>query len=399
MNQKKMLIFFLTLLFSSQSIFANDFIVRDNGAGGAYATISAAITAAADGDRIIIRPKVSGTPYIENVTINKSLTLLTEIQGDKYEILGSITIAVTANRTVTIQDANLVSSNSISLTGSVSGARANINILNSTVSGSISLDEDNVTATVIGNDITGLIEFKHGKVIANACSRIRLNNDTGNVLSSEDNYIIANNCRRNANGFTHDYLTRIESANYPIHIYNNYFYESSGASLSIHTLKIGTTNNIYNNFFQNYHTTRSTLEIFFSNSTTTVNIINNVFDSGSGDYNIEAPGATYINAQYNLFEYSYDLLNADVDVNNIVGNFNITNFVITGDNIDAGNPDNTFADTDLTRNDMGLGGGSFSWSNFWTGENQKPHVYFLNVPRRIFNGTNTFNANGNAITK
>mgnify|MGYP002479593447 CR=1 FL=1 len=58
-------LFFMALagLFSSIAS-AADLYVRDLGAGGAYSSISAAITAATNGDRIIIRPKAGSLPYI-----------------------------------------------------------------------------------------------------------------------------------------------------------------------------------------------------------------------------------------------------------------------------------------------------------------------------------------------
>jgi pectin methylesterase-like acyl-CoA thioesterase len=76
---KKQLLFiaFASLVTSIAS--ATDLYVRNLGAGGAYSTVSAAIAAASDGDRIIIKPKTTGTgAYVENLTINKSLTFVSE---------------------------------------------------------------------------------------------------------------------------------------------------------------------------------------------------------------------------------------------------------------------------------------------------------------------------------
>ena len=55
-----------------------------------------------------------------------------------------------------------------------------------------------------------------------------------------------------------------------------------------------------------------------------------------------------------------------------------------------------YTDTDLTQNDIGPKGGSYNWDNYWTGDDTKPHVFFLQTPRRIYNGTATFNASGSA---
>ena len=67
---------------------AADLYVRENGANGAYATVSAAITAATNGDRIIIKPKTANAAYVENITINKSLTFVSETNYQKYKLQG-----------------------------------------------------------------------------------------------------------------------------------------------------------------------------------------------------------------------------------------------------------------------------------------------------------------------
>lgn len=64
-----LLALFLVTFFSN----AADLIVQENGSTGTYPTISQAITAAVNGDRIIIYPKIGDNPYIEDVTIDKSL--------------------------------------------------------------------------------------------------------------------------------------------------------------------------------------------------------------------------------------------------------------------------------------------------------------------------------------
>ncbi len=91
MTKKLLIIAFAGL--SSTMAFAADLYVRNGGASGAYSTVSAAITAASDGDRIIIQPKINGTAYVENVTINKSLTFVSETNYNKYIIQGILTSA------------------------------------------------------------------------------------------------------------------------------------------------------------------------------------------------------------------------------------------------------------------------------------------------------------------
>ena len=101
---KKELFFIAIASLFTSMVSAADLYVRDLGAGGSYSTISAAITAANDGDRIIIRPKAGSLPFIENLTIDKSLSFVSEINFSKYILQGTITITPAAGRVVTINN-------------------------------------------------------------------------------------------------------------------------------------------------------------------------------------------------------------------------------------------------------------------------------------------------------
>ncbi|WP_264520192.1 hypothetical protein [Flavobacterium sp. N1994] len=403
--KKQLLFMAIAGLFTSMAS-ATDLIVRDAGAGGAYATITAAITAANDGDRIIIRPKVGNVPYQESVLVNKSLTFVTEIQGDKYEINGTITIEAMENRTVTIQDAYIVNTQSITMSGAVSGSRQNVNILNCFVAGNINLGTPGVTATITGSDCAA-ISIVHGIVTANATKRITLVDDTFAIAGTGDVYIIANKVSYPASGNYVDNLVTLGSGKYAFHVMNNFINDGlGGPSLTVTKVKAATTNEIYNNFLytnkvNEYGITISAADI------ANISIVNNAFDFGSTAGVINSlSSAPYVLVQYNINEAStlgtsFISTNVDVNTNNISGpyNFSSNTGVASGTIINGGNPDNTFADIDLTRSDMGPTGGSYAWSNYWTGVTSKPHVFFLNTPRTIFNGTTTFSSNGTAVTK
>ena len=128
---KKQLLFIIVGLISSIAT-AADLYVRNAGAGGAYSSVSAAVTASSNGDRIIIQPKSNGSAYVENVTINKSLTFVSETIYNKYFIQGTITINPAAGRVVTIS--NLSSGNftiyNVVARAPTTGGRATINLFN-----------------------------------------------------------------------------------------------------------------------------------------------------------------------------------------------------------------------------------------------------------------------------
>ena len=80
---KKQLFFIAIASLFTTLASATDLYVRNLGAGGAFSTVSAAIAQASDGDRIIIQPKTNGSAYVENLTINKSLTFVSETNYNK----------------------------------------------------------------------------------------------------------------------------------------------------------------------------------------------------------------------------------------------------------------------------------------------------------------------------
>ena len=88
----KNLLLTLTLLLVINIANATDRIVQELGLGGAYTTINSAISASNDGDRILVYPK-SGGYYLENVNDNnKDLHLISAVEGQRFEIFGSVTL-------------------------------------------------------------------------------------------------------------------------------------------------------------------------------------------------------------------------------------------------------------------------------------------------------------------
>lgn len=53
--------------------FATDLVVEEFGQPPSFASIGAAVAAANDGDRILIKNRAGNVPWIEDVTVNKSL--------------------------------------------------------------------------------------------------------------------------------------------------------------------------------------------------------------------------------------------------------------------------------------------------------------------------------------
>lgn len=402
---KKQLFFVAIAGLFTTAASAADLVVRDGGAGGAFSTIGAAISQASDGDRIIIRPKVGNLPYQEDVLVDKSLTFLSEIQGDQYEINGNFSIQGMENRIVTIQDANIVNGKDLLISGTFTGSRMTVNVMNTTVADEIKLDTPGVTSNIY-NCVATYINMVHGKAIANQSRRLYVIEDAYQMPATSDVYLIANKVIFPATGNYVPSTVSVSSTNYSFHIYNNYIQNSlGGPAITIAQAKGGATNDIMNNFIyanllpNGYGVNISATQVC------TINILNNAFDSGNLQYLVNSSTAPYVVVQYNVMDSSssssFTVNNVDVNANNTNGNYGLTSAgVVTGTALtNAGNPDGSYADLDLSLNDVGVHGGSYAWANYWTGETAKPHVYFLDTPRRVFNGTTAIFASGEAVTK
>ncbi|WP_298518209.1 hypothetical protein [uncultured Kordia sp.] len=388
---------FFLMVFTSN---AADLVVRDGGAGGAYATITSAIAAASDGDRIIIRPKSSNLPYIESVSVNKSLTFVTEIHGVRYAVLGNFNIEAAAGRIVTVHDLELEGTNNVTMSSDVTGNdRMQINILNSRVNngfGDINFQKNSVTVNVVGCSFRSL-RMVHGKAIANDCEKIIVGPDNGTVLANDDIYIIANKI------FTSDLNVdpvEIFQPQYAFHVLNNYIKSLSGSNyVLITSAKENTTNFINNNYVEGTTSQRIRIDGSGTGTGTHNIVINNNILSAIDVNNSDA----FVVATYNVTtNTAFSFSSVDIQSNNTT-NVNFTtsptaDILAVGDNINAGDPNSIYTDIDLTRNDIGRAGGSFSWNNYWPLQDQQPYVFFLNTPRIIFNGITTFDANGSGTT-
>lgn len=387
--KKRLLFIAIAGLFTSMAS-AADLYVRENGANGAYATVSAAITAAANGDRIIIKPKNAGAAYIENLTINKSLTFVSETNYQKYKLQGTVVVTPLAGRVVTIHNAN---AGSVTISGATTGGRTTLNVFNSLI-GFFDAGQINATANLSGCTIDSETIIAHGKCTGNFLGSLFVTHTEDTSLATDDVEIIANSVNYGITNY---------QRNYTFKILNNFLPQSS---ISIWGVKNGSTNEITNNVAD----TRTngggqygeciTINLTTGN-TGTISIYNNVLALG-GDfliYNYNS-NAT-VSAFYNMSQTSFVLNNVANQGSNTSGNFtiNANNQSVSGANVNAGSPAVEYTDLDLTRNDAGNGGGSNSWSNYWPADGgNRAQINYLNVPRRITTGA-TLNVSGSGFSK
>lgn len=393
---KKQLLFIALLGLFTSLTSAADLYVRDFGAGGAYSTVSAAITAASDGDRIIIRPKSGGIPYLENLVVNKSLSFVSETNFAKYLIQGTISITPAAGRVITFSNLNLTVG--ITVTAATTGGRATLNVFNSTLGSDLNASLANISLYASGNVITGNIYFTHGRITANNCYMIALTSGgTDSSLATDDVEIIANMSNYSANAID------LNQRNYNFKVLNNFI---PYGYVSVSGVKNGGSNEIRNNVVNNSNGSTYPIYVSLSSGNTGfISVLNNILNYTSSTVKVyngtSALASVY--AFYNMSSSSFSTSGVASQSSN-VGSASITvntsTYTVTGANVNAGYPEDDYADIDLTRNDIGNYGGSNSWANYWpTSVGNKPQVNYLNTPRRIFVGTSTMNATGAGHSK
>lgn len=386
--KKQLLLIALTGLFSTMAS-AADLYVRNAGANGAYSTVSAAITAAANGDRIIIQPKTNGSAYVENLTINKSLTFVSETNYNKYFIQGTITINPAVGRVVNINSLN--SGNftiyNVVASGATTGGRTTINLMNCNLN-NVDTSPANITTNISGCTVRGYVYFSHGRVTGNSALLINAyNTGSDSVLATEGVEIIGN--------ATTSAITNQQSS-YDFKMCNNF---TSG--LNVYGAQGGSSNEMTNNtVYQPNPGDLAPIYISINGGIPpSIAIMNNAVSFAVGQTNacIDNFGAN-VTASYNLFTNTY-VTEGSITQSNNSGNvnmsFNNIAYTLSGMNANAGNPATAYTDLDLTRNDAGHYGGSNSWANYWPADSGgKPQISHLSTPRSISSGNFIINGSG-----
>lgn len=405
------IVFFLS---AASNTFAADLCVNEAGSGGCYASITAALAAASDGDRILIQPKTGGVPYVENLTVNKSVQLLSNQEGVMWGLTGNITVTPAIGRKITIMHMKNTSGNITASGNSPAGTRCKVDIMNCELtSGNINFDynyfEVNVVANVISN---GYVALRYGNVIGNNITSTSYTNQytaysyyvmlyygTDAVATNDTLYVVGNIINNQSVTNTYYADMFVQSTSQFFYVTNNYIikpgtsYYGMGMYFYTHKNSLLGTNVIQNNTYYDGGSSSSyTYPIYIAGSTSgQFDIKNNLayapnkpagyiqyyVYSGTPtvafSYNYAAPSGSL----YGIVNNGTNNLSSNSSINITTGQLNAGSDAING-----GYPDYTYYDVDLTVNDVGAYGGSFTLDNFFpiTGA---ARVYFVRAPRTI----------------
>lgn len=395
----------LLATFFSNLAFATDRVVQQGGPVGTYASISAAITAAVDGDVIIINNRTDGLPWYENLAINKSLTFVSAVDNIQWWIEGTITITMAESREITIIGLrNTLANGHLNKTGSVPTNRTVVNVLHCDIAGDLGFSGGGINL-YLGSTKAREVQFSYGKVIGNDLRSILLSND---AATTEDvNLIIGN--RVGLHTSPSNNAINLNNNTQYLYCSNNYARSSANSTVYIAQLKPGaTTNRIINCTFTSLFSSGNPVSGYAAlamvYTTGTLLIENSAFggyysSSTNGANAIYASGASPTNTTFN-FNLYYHTYSSGYVPPAALNNFNSTtpansnvsttdgSFLSGSDYSNAGNPLNDHLDLNLSRNDIGVFGGSYSMANFLPLLNnpESSRVNYMTTPRIVYQG-------------
>lgn len=387
------------------------------GPGGTYATIGAAITAAADGDRILVKPKA--LPYGETLTITKSLTILSADEGTYFDCTGTWTFnPATAAKKLTVIGMRMQAGDIQTTINAPAGTRAKVEVLSSVVKGNFSFNANNYDLLIAADSVKGQILFRYGKIIGNYIDGTATSNviyQTGGEPATEDSvWVVGNRIRGNNNNASWNvYMTAGSQYHYVV---NNFLLLNSAGNVNseygiyAYLPKTGSgrhtiaNNSIFNQNSPGGNYCCNRYAIYLDQPATNTDVIANVV---TGTVANPSQVVVFQNGGTNNYTFAYNHLKGyttNVTVPASATNKYSSTAVInastgqaTGaapsgpvDAIPLTEPD--YADIDLTAGDAGAYGGSYTLANFHpfvsttASNNQGGRVIFVRAPRSILQG-------------
>ncbi len=384
----------VAIIAMAQTMFGADLLVEEFGVAPAYNSIQAAIDAANDADRIFIKNRTGDIPWVGDVTINKNVELLSYDGQDFFIVQGDYFVEGEQNQTISIiAMKNLKGSiaTSFNSTGTFSNP-AILNVMNChLIRGSIIDRYRKHELNAVANQLdAGEIRLNQGKAIGNdinssVSTSIYIYNATGSSYLGKTVQIIGNKCVS-----TSTYGIYSESRNVS-HLIKNNFIEGSNWGINLF-YSYGPLTTITNNTIS---CTAIGIAVNRSYGGNVVDILNNLITTESqiSNYAISLQDLTQSNVNYNHITSN----TANVFFGNPTTNYyNITDQTYTLDadgrpaatdaSINGGHPASIYYNLDLTPNDAGCYGGSYSLDNFFPLFTEGPRVYMVDFPFNVRQG-------------
>lgn len=405
------------IVFSIQSYAIDRFVNPNLSAGNGttlFTNITSAITAAVNGDRIIVS---SGTYNEAALTIGKSLQIMPQTPGTTINFNANITIAGFPGMKLEITGFNLgvYSFNSTLINSGSFSSRAKASFIDCLIN-NVDFNNDYYEVNLINNNINGIVAFKYGDIIKNTIQTVLLFDEILDSQSITEKILISNNTIFSILGiYNNNYKFIISNNNLKYlsvkrwnsivsvknKIINNSF--SNGAVFQISWGSVPNYNIVFSsNKFQgtcSFYSHTSNYESNIGNFNwydTTLDYKQNFFcgafypnytiDNQTSNQSIYFPNPNVSGT----FEWSYNGIDFSCPTPNSSQQLVLTKTIGQISDINGGNPNHDYYDIDLTINDRGINGGPFSQLNYNAANpnNSKAFIFDLDMPSDLFPGQN-----------
>lgn len=394
----------VALIFITLNLSAIDRIVEEFGVAPAYNSINAAVAAAQDGDRIIIKNRAGDIPWIEDVTINKSLEFHSYENDGFFVVQGTYTLGKAESRVIKIVGMQNTSGNIVRSGSTIANSSMKVYIMDShLVNGFINIQDHGIELHAVGNTIdSGYLFMAHGNAIGNNINTSGTNAISLRVFSTApflgDTCLVIGNVITTYNNST-SFGIEVNSSGQVVHVRNNWIKANNTTGIYVRSGNaVGVQNLVWNNSIQCMGTSSRGIQVFSVPNGAVWEIMNNAITRTSGSSTVAIQNAGSVSGQVNIYFNHFDpsftsFVNGTFT---FVGN-NTSDQVITFNDdgtfasasgaIDGGNPAPVFYDLDLSPGDAGAYGGSFTLNNFHPLHTGAARVYYVNFPFNVRTGS------------
>lgn len=406
-------ILFILAMFTTSGVFAIDRFVDPNlGSGNGttlFTTVTSAVNAAVNGDRILI---VAGTYNEPTLTLNKSLVIIPQVAGTFVNYNGNITIAGFPGMNLSLLGFRLgiysVTANAIT-SGSATN-RATVNIVDSRMT-DLTIDQNYYELNVIRCSNIGAATFRFGNFIASKTNDLYVKDEpamnqnslrfliaTDTIINrleirNDDYPIFISNCKLNGL-FFYKWNHLSSNVNY---IRNNQFVSNSylafaasppGYNFEFSSNEFLSVPNFMAGGVQPYCNQGGPLGGQYDAYDCTVNC-NGAANGLCISYSQSSSLFPYPTVP-GFFKWTYNGIDLPCTIPAGSEPLVLTKIIgTTGTNVNTGNPNHEYYDIDLTINDRGRTGGPYSISNYnptFNPSNGKAYVFDLEIPADLFPG-------------
>jgi len=386
-------LYLFLVCFYAVNVQAIDIHVNNSGQANSYSSVSAALSASNNGDRIFISPYQI---YVEDLIIDKSLTISSAVIGNDFEIGGKVTVNAFPNMDLRIVG-GVFSDSLVANTGTATlNNMADIYLVESFFNREIIFNDYVKSHLLFLIGGSSNIFIKHGEIIGCNISNRTINISDGPIYNIGDTIKIIGN-RIKAISYDND-------DNY-FNFYNNIISNGTG-NYNCCNRAINIAKFIYNQNFENliinneikacssfgsssWYCSTSGIVTIVSQNADNIILKNNIIRPASFSNNFNGLEFDDQN-QFSKPKSFFNFYNGSFDAELVIGNqYGLPNS-------DEGDPSIEYYDLDLTRNDIGPYGGPYSLENFFPTDsaNGRARIYNLNIPSEIWSGNISVQSKG-----